>query len=167
MSTLHYNTKRVNWPDQIHAALVETTNAFRAVDAARSERVPTSEIGRLKRLAYAACERSNALQEECREVFATSRGWRFNKKGGTFDLAKGAHASNGSWFIDHAEFFDSFDQRRVALVTHSYAPPEEIANYAARRGYNAELLPFSWWNPRFSGGCRAVVFTRKIGAAWS
>jgi len=152
-----------SWPDRIHDALKETSNACRALWAARDRKAPASERVKLSQLADEAAARSNALQAECREAFSKSRGWRFNRNSQVHDLANDAVASNGAMFIDHAEFFDTINQRQVAMVTHTYAPTQEIGDYAGRRGYRAELLPFSWWNP---GGCRAVVFTRKVGAQW-
>lgn len=150
------DTEVLSWPERIHAALTETANAFRALHAARAREAPGSERATLDRLSQEAVTRSNALKAEYRDAFAKSRGWRFNKKAWAY----------GSSFIDHAEFFDSPDQKRFALVTHSYASKEDLARYAAQRGYHAELLPFSWHNPYFSGGCRAVVFTLKAGAKW-
>ena len=150
------------WADRIHTALEATADAFRALHDARFESRPFSEIAELKRAAYAAVERSNALQAQCREQFAASRGWRWNRKAKTL-LDPFTYARNGARFLDHEEFFDSIDQKRVALVTHSYAPAQELADYGARHNYTTELLPFSWWNP---SGCQAVVFTRKIGAEW-
>jgi hypothetical protein len=151
------------WPDRIHDALVETAEAFTAWHDARAAGVSWSERVQLRKRADGAVERSNLLKTSCRQAFADSRGWRFNRKAWTADLAKDARGSNGARFIDHVEFFDSLDERRVAMVTHSYAPSAELADYAARRGYIAEKLPFSWWNP---GGCRCVVFTRKAGVKW-
>jgi hypothetical protein len=150
-------------PYRIHDALVETAEAFRAWHAARDADAPASECIRLRKRADDAVARSNALQTACRQAFADTRGWRWNRKAWTADLANDARGSNGARFIDHPEFFDSLDERKVALVTHSYAPAQEIADYAARRGYIAEKLPFSWWNP---AGCRCVVFTRKAGVKW-
>ena len=54
-------------------------------------------------------------------------------------------------------------ERRVALVVHSHATKEELADWAARHSWNCELIPFSWWSPKYR---RAVVFTRRIGASW-
>lgn len=151
------------WPNRIHDALVETAEAFRAWYDARYAGAPALECMRLRKRADDTLARSNALREACRQAFADSRGWRWNRKAWTYDLAKDSCGSNGARFIDHAEFFDSLDERKVAMVTHSYAPAAELADYAARRGYIAEKLPFSWWNP---AGCRCVVFTRKVGAKW-
>jgi hypothetical protein len=165
-----------SWPERIHDALVETAEAFRAWHAARDTGASWSERVRLRKRADDAVARSNALKEACRQAFADSRGWRWNRKAWvvdhqawtdrkawTADMATNARGSNGARFLDHVEFFDSLDERKVAMVTHSYAPAQEIADYAARREYIAELLPFSWWNP---AGCRCVVFTRKAGVKW-
>jgi hypothetical protein len=157
---------KASWPDRIHDALVETADAFTTWHAARDVGAPAMERIRLRKRADDAVARSTALQTACRQAFGDSRGWRWNRKAWTADLAKDARGSNGAMFLDHVEFFDSIDERRVALVTHSYAPAQEIADYAARRGYIPELLPFSWWNPRFGGGCRCVVFQRKAGVKW-
>jgi hypothetical protein len=154
---------KASWPDRIHDALVETAEAFTTWHAARDADAAPSERIRLRKRADDAVARSNAMRAACRQAFADSRGWRFNRKAWTADLSKDARGSNGSSFLDHVEFFDSINERRVALVTHSYAPAQEIADYASRRGYIAELLPFSWWNPV---GCRCVVFTRKAGVKW-
>jgi len=158
---------KASWPDRIHDALVETAEAFTAWRAARDAGTPYWERVQLRKRADNAVERSNALRAACRQAFADSRGWRWNRKAWTADLAKDARGSNGSSFLDHVEFFDAVGERKVALVTHSYAPAREIADYAARRGYIAEKLPFSWWNPRFGGGCCCVVFTRKAGVKWT
>jgi hypothetical protein len=155
-----------SWPDRIHDALVETAEAFTAWHDARYAGAIWSERVQLRKRADNAVARSNALQLACRQEFADSRGWRWNRKAWMADLANDACGSNSARFIDHSEFFDSLNERKVALVTHSYAPAQEIADYAARRGYIPELLPFSWWNPRFGGGCRCVVLTRKAGVKW-
>lgn len=155
-----------SWPQRIHVALVETAEAFTAWHDARDAGASWSERVQLRKRADDAVARSNALKESCRKAFADSRGWRWNRKAWTADLAKDSTASNSARFLDHVEFFDSLNERKVALVTHSYAPASELADYAARRGYIAEKLPFSWWNPRFGGGCCCVVFTRKAGVSW-
>jgi hypothetical protein len=151
------------WADRIHMGLVETADAFNALHEARKQ---GSSTAKLDRLSQEAANRSNALKAECRDAFARSRGWTFNKKENAL-LDPFAYASNGARFIDHAEFFDSLDQKRVALVTHSYAPAQDLADYAERHGWTAELLPFSWWNPKVRGGTRAVLFTLKMGAKWA
>jgi hypothetical protein len=153
---------QVTWPDRIHDALVETAEAFTAWHASHD---PGERI-KLDRLAQEAATRSNALRAACRKAFADSRGWWWNRKAWTADMANDAHGSNGERCTEHVEFFDSIDQRKVAMVTHSYVPAAELADYAARRGYIAEKLPFSWWNPRFDGGCCCVVFTLKAGVKW-
>jgi hypothetical protein len=51
----------------------------------------------------------------------------------------------------------------VGMITHTAATPEEISAFAARNGYNAELLPFSWDAPNYH---TAVLFTLKAGATW-
>jgi hypothetical protein len=124
------------WPDRIHDALIETARVFTAWRAARDAGVNWSEGVRLRKRADVAVERSNALRMACRQAFADSRGWRWNRKAWTADLSEDARGA------------------------------QEIADHAARRGYIAEKLPFSWWNSRFSGGCCCMVFTRKAGVNW-
>jgi hypothetical protein len=149
------------WADLIHDAMVEMDDAFSALHAARAAGEPT---GTLDRIAQEAAARSNTLRDECREAFAKSRGWMFNKKTSAM-LDPFSRASNGARFIDHGEFFDSLDQKCVALVTHSLAPAQELADYGERHGWKAELLPFSWQrNPRFT---QCVLFTLKVGARWA
>jgi hypothetical protein len=153
----------LKWPDRIGAALEETANAFRALWTARDRKAPTSARVKLSRLADEAAARSNALQAECREAFAKSRGWRRNKTGWTRDQSTDAYGIYSRQIVHHAEFYDAPEQKQFALVTHTAATKEEIAHYAARRGYRAELLPFSWECP---GYYSAVVFTLKPGARW-
>lgn len=152
-----------SWPVRINATLDETERAFRALHDAQRSHAPGAERARLDRLSQEAGARSNALQAECREAFAKSRGWRYNKRAWTYDRSKEAHGIYSRSIVHHVEFYDSPDERKHALVTHTAATKEEIARYAARRGYNAELLPFSWECP---GYYSAVVFTRKAGATW-
>jgi hypothetical protein len=139
-----------SWPDRIHDALVETAEAFTAWHATRD----AGERIKLDRLAQAAAARSNALRAACRQAFADSRGLRFNRKAWMADMANDACGSNGERFIEHVEFFDSLGERKVAMVTHSHAPAQEIADYAAdtsRRDY------------RSAGGIRASM---ADAAAW-
>jgi hypothetical protein len=151
----------MSWADRIHAALVETDDAFSALHAARAAGEPT---GALDRISQEAAARSNRLRDECRDAFARSRGWTYNKKTHAFDWPRDVYASNGARFIrPHGEYFDNLDQKLVALVAHSEAPAQDLADYGARHGYICELLPFSWVNPKFF---RAVLFTRKMGASW-
>lgn len=136
-------------------AIDKRTRAWQAVNVARyaTPKVAPGEWARLVREADMALDQTNSLQTECRDAFARSRGWRLNKKAWLIDYP----------CVDHAEFFDSPDKKRVGLVTHSYASKERLAEYAADHNLIAELLPFSWYSP---GGCLAVVFTLKPNATW-
>jgi hypothetical protein len=154
----------VTTAEQLHQALRETDEAFDAWREARIRRAP--ECARLDRLAQEACARSNALREQCRKAFADSRGWRYNHKvlAYMFHHPKDQWSDSGDRFIDcHTEAYCDDQRNVVALVSHTFSTPQEMADYAARHGYKAELLPFSWRSPRF---LRAVVFTLKPGSAW-
>jgi hypothetical protein len=151
----------MSWADRIQTALLETDDVFAALHEARKNGEPTTK---LDRAAQNAANRLRALQTECRAAFARSRGWTFNKKIHPFDWPKDMYASNGARFIrPHAEYFDSLDQKLVAMVAHSAAPAQELADYGARREWRAELLPFSWHGKGYNG----VVFTLKMGASWA
>ena len=150
----------MSWPERIHAALVETDDAFDALHAARAAGEPTAS---LDRISQEAANHSNGLQKSCRDAFAKARGWTFNRKADAM-LDPFTRASNGARLIERGEFFDALDQKYVAFVTHSFAPAQELADYGAQRGWKAELLPFSWQNPRH---CQCVLFTLKLGAKWT
>jgi hypothetical protein len=151
-----------NPAEMIIAATKEARELHAAYRTARAKGAPeraSLDIGQT--LAY---EKLRDLKAAVRSVFARSRGWSFNKRKWTMDYP----------VLDHCEFYDAPDQKQIALVTHSYATLDEIARYAARRGFIAEKLPFSWHNPGPSvphgqigpWPCTAVVFTLKPGATW-
>ena len=74
-----HDQEKVSWPHQIHDALMETARAFRAWHDARYAGAPATDRIRLRKRADNAVARSNALREACRQAFADSRGWRFNR----------------------------------------------------------------------------------------
>jgi hypothetical protein len=119
-----------------------------------------SEVRKADLAMRAAAERFNNLKAATRDAFAKSRGWRYDRKRYAHVAEYGAY---GRRIIKHPEFFRDAEGTHVGMVTHSAATPEEAAAYAARHGYNAELLPFSWDNPVVH---IAVLFTLKAGAIW-
>ncbi len=148
------------WAERIHAALLETDDAFSALHAARAAGEPTAT---LDRLSQEAANRSNKMIAACRDAFARARNWTYNRKAGVVIEHNDKTARDCDRIIDRGEYFDSLSERRVALVVHSHATKEELADWAARHSWNCELIPFSWWSPKYR---RAVVFTRRIGASW-
>ena len=96
--------------------------------------------------------------------FAEARGWRVSKRFFTpEDLRAGRvgreKGNRHSPEIDHAQcFFDGF-RHPVALLTHSYAPWEQLVAFAEAQHLSIERLPVSWYNP---DGCIAALLTRKI-----
>ena len=104
-----------------------------------------------------------------RKLFAESRGWIVGKHG--FSLRQLLTATHGrSWYdyrgecwhpeIDHPEFYrlPRRPWRPTAILSHSYAPPAQIATFAAEHGLAAEFLEKSWY---FPGATTAVVFTAR------
>jgi hypothetical protein len=135
--------------------------AARALSKARGG--PRSELLKADREFYAALEKRNALRTSARDAFAASRGWHYDKKLWCHvgeDSARGMYSRR---FVKHPEFFRDRDGKVVGLITHTDAKMEEVAAYAARSGYTAEQLPFSWEEP---GYYDAVLFTLKAGARW-
>ena len=142
------------------AARDEYMAAYRAHDQAR-QRKAWSEVRKLDRDMTAALERFNALQASARTAFAKSRDWRHDKRQWTYVPDRvGEHSRR---VIKYPEFYRDKEGSTVGLITHSAAKPEEIAAYAARNGYNAELLPFSWAYPSTH---IAVLLTLKAGVTW-
>ena len=119
-----------------------------------------SEYLKADRAMYAALEKYNALKESARTAFAASRGWRYDRKRWVHVQERGMYSRR---LVKHPEFFRDKDGTVVGLITHTDAKIEEVAGYAARNGYTAEQLPFSWECP---GYYDAVVFTLKAGATW-
>jgi hypothetical protein len=139
----------------IQAALDATADAFRALWDAKAQKAPMLERNKLRLQADMAAMRSNLLQDQAPKAFAASRGWRLSKGS--------AHSFDYPQTINHAQFFKDSDGRRVGLVSHTRASRDQIARYAAANGYNAEVLPFSWYSPRWN---TAVLFTLRAGARW-
>jgi hypothetical protein len=160
------NTKTT--PEQIRAAAREIVTADRALTVARERKAPWSEISKLKRELDAAIRKLNALQEAALQEFAKPRGYKFASWGSTtYHRATERLPKNGlpPWrrgeVIDHAQIaVAGRGGQPVALISHSYSKREQIERYAKERGLQAELLPWSWWNPE---KCIAVLFTpRKL-----
>jgi hypothetical protein len=141
------------------AAHAEYVAAARARDSARTHGT-RSEYLKADRAMYAALERYNALKESARTAFAASRGWRYDRK-------RWVHVSERGFcdrrLVKHPEFFRDKEGKTVGLITHTDAKVEEVSGYAARNGYSAELLPFSW---ECAGYYEAVLLTLKAGATW-
>jgi hypothetical protein len=110
-----------------------------------------------------AVEKFHALKAETRDSFAKSRGWRYDRKRYTHVAEYGVY---GRRIIKRPEFFRDSEGAHVAMITHTAATPEECAAFAARHGFNAELLPFSWSVPAAFVEHSAVMFTLKAGAIW-
>ncbi len=149
------DTSNIQPPGEVIAAALErTADADRAWWAAREREAPSSEVERLWQNVEILAAEHTALRNQARRVFAESRGWTYNPR---------------SWYgnppiIDHAEFYDGPYRREVALVSHAYATHEKIAKFAETHRLKAEILPWSWWNPR---GCTAVLFTTlPLGSEW-
>jgi hypothetical protein len=145
------------------AAYEEYVAAARARDDARI-RARThgtrSEYLKADRAMYAALEKYNALKESARTAFAASRGWRYDKKRWVHVTERGHYERR---IVKNPEFFRDKEGNTVGLITHTNAKHEEVAGYAARNGYNAEVLPFSWLYPDIYD---AVLLTLKAGATW-
>jgi hypothetical protein len=100
--------------------------------------------------------------------FAAARGWRVAKRFFTPEALRDGriprrYQANGHFpEVDHAQCF--FDGRRhpVALLTHSYAPWEQLVAFAEAQHLRIERLPVSWYNP---DGCIAALLTRKSDSA--
>jgi hypothetical protein len=105
-------------------------------------------------------EKFHQIKAATRDAFAKSRGWRYDRKRYTLVAEYGVY---GRRIIKHPEFFRDMEGAHVGMITHTAATPDECAAFAARRGYNAELLPFSWDAPNYH---TAVLFTLKAGATW-
>lgn len=145
------------------ANLIATKEAYvtaaRARDSARTHGT-RSEYLKADRQMHAALERLNALRSSARDAFAAARGWRYDKKLWCRVPERGLYSRR---LVKHPEFFRDKDGAVVGLVTHTDAKIEEVAGYAARNGYTAVQLPFSW---ECSGYYEAVLLTLKAGATW-
>ena len=115
---------------------------------------------------------------EARRAFADLRGWAIARSGfdpldlvpeperrerrAALTLATDGHV----WChaIDHEEYYRAAGRggRPVAILSHTYAPLDEVAEFAAARGLAVEALGLpSWYSP---GNTVAVVFTRAAPA---
>ena len=143
------------------AAYKKQVAAFGARNEARDHGT-RAEYTRADVAAMAAVAEWHTLREAARDTFAKSRGWRYDRK--LFISVPQEYGAVSRRFIKNTESFRDKNGKVVGLVTHTAATPEELAAYAARRGYNAELLPFSWDAPNYHS---AVVLTLKPGATWA
>ena len=131
----------------------QMANAVRAKWALIDSKAPTAERLQASRVADVAAVVLSQLQQEAREAFAKSRGWRLSSKRRLLDPP----------VIDHAEFYLDVDGNVVGLVSHCYASKDEIATFASTYGLRAEVLPFSWWAPHVA---TAVLLTLRVGGEW-
>jgi hypothetical protein len=156
-------TKIMTGPQQLQAAYDEYRAASDLLWAARGRNALYAEIRPLKRSMHAAADRFHVWRLAVRDAFAKARGWRFDKKCWQYHVDH--LGDKGRPFINHPERFrDLATGEWVGLVTHSGATVDELAAYAHRMNYNAELLPFSWDVP--DSHYHTVVLTLKEGARW-
>jgi|ERR1700722_674422 len=144
---------------QLRAAYDAYITAAYALSDARRQGV-RAEIWKADREMTTLAEKFNNVKAATRDAFAKSRGWRYDRKRYTRVAEYGTY---GRRIIKHPEFFRDAEGAHVGLITHTAATLEEISAFAARRGYNPELLPFSWDAPNYH---TAVLFTLKAGATW-
>jgi len=109
------------------------------------------------------------MQQQARTEFLQGRpkGWQFapqREDGQTLyserllkQVARAGLEAMDYPVLDHTEVI-LCDGRPVAIVSHSYAKPEEIEQYAAAHHLNADFL---WWSWYFPGRCTAVIFTKE------
>jgi len=149
MSTPHMNPSEV-----IAAALERSADAGRAWYDAQRSVANSLEVFRLRQRLDTAAAEAIELQNQARKAFATSRGWIYNPGGWWADPP----------VIDHSEFYDGPYRRGVAMVSHTYADRESVLQFTAAHCLKAEILPWSWWNPRL---CTAVLLTTvPFGSEW-
>lgn len=114
------------------------------------------------------CPRMRELHVLCARELARANGWRLAAR----DFAP-SQLLRGSWqrtreeelrpwgagdgrVFDHCEFF-GHGRRPVGIVTHPYAPREEVERTVAERGLRLRWLHRSWY---FPAGTSAAVITR-------
>jgi len=98
-----------------------------------------------------------------RNAFARSRGW---KVADPFTVAqlKAGRMTGPRWDgvgisgreIDHPDYF-TIGRKPAAILSHSYGPWEDSAQFARDEGLNVEQLPYSWYYPL---NAHAALFTR-------
>jgi hypothetical protein len=152
---------------------VESINQLMAAYhlAVEVHRTAVSQSRDSRRTETAARQVSDALSAahmQCRMDFAKERGWRLSQR--AFTLAMLAHCRNHSRraynveyhrsIINHPEYcrYGTSPYRPVAIITHSYAPLNDVLKYIEECGFQSEVLPWSWMHPR---RCCAVVITAR------
>jgi|HubBroStandDraft_1064217.scaffolds.fasta_scaffold23300_4 hypothetical protein len=159
MSTVQPITGR----QQLQAAYDEYRAASDVLWASYRRNAMQVEVRPLRNAMHATADQFHVWRLAARDAFAKSRGWRFDKK--SWQYHAGGYGAKGRPFINHPERFrDLATGECVGLVTHTSATVDEVAAYAHRMNYNAELLPFSWDTP--DGRYHAILLTLKEGARW-
>jgi hypothetical protein len=144
------------------AAYKEMSAAVRALWDAQERKAPAAELCKLSLRADAATRVCNELEQKAREAFAKFRGWKYDKKLWVHVEERGEY---GRRIVKHPEFYrDANTYEVVGLVSHTDATREEVARFAAKHNYIAEVFPWSWNAP---GVYKAVLFTLKAGATWA
>lgn len=139
-----------------HAAYI--TAAYALSDARRQGVRPA--IWKADRAMTALAERFHTVKAATRDAFAKERGWKYDRKRWAYVREYGIY---GRRIVKHPEFFRDMEGAHVGMITHTAATLEEVSAFAARHGYNAEVLSFSWDAPDYH---TAVLFTLKAGAKW-
>jgi hypothetical protein len=148
---------------QLQAAYNEYRAASDVLWASYRRNAMQTEVRPLRAAMHLMADGFHVWRLAARDAFAKSRGWRFDKKSWQYHASE--HGAYGRPFINHPERFrDLATGECVGLVTHSAATVDELAAYAHRMGYNAELLPFSWDTP--DSRYHAIVLTLREGARW-
>jgi hypothetical protein len=144
---------------QLRAAHDAYITAAYALSDARRQGVRPA-IWKADREMAVLVEKFHLIKAATRDAFAKSRGWRYDRKRWVHVREYGIY---GRRIVKHPEFFRDAEGAHVGMITHTAATLEEVSAFAARRGYNAEALPFSWDAPNYH---TAVLFTLKAGATW-
>jgi hypothetical protein len=130
-----------------------------------------NDNGRLREYRQVREELLSLRESMCRSL-AEERGWRVAKTDFSLRQLLAGHAGRylsadylGTRHypeIDHEECFrvPVRPYRPAAILTHSYAPQGEVLEFAERCGFDAEVLPWSWYYP---SSCVAVLLTRRAG----
>lgn len=144
---------------RLRAAYDEYANASRLLWDLRPHGA-RSEIWKADVAMRVAAEKFNNTKAATRDAFAKSRGWKYDRKRWAYVRDYGRYCRR---IVKHPEFFRDMEGAHVGMITHTAATLDEVSAFAARRGYNAEVLPFSWDAPDYH---TAVLFTLKAGAKW-
>jgi hypothetical protein len=148
--------------------IAQLTSLYDAWQAASSiawygRDIPACERAIARRACTTASHKWGAARRAACDEFAAQRGWKVSSKEFTFETLRAGRRPQ-RWecgrlypVIDHADYFTQ-DGRPVAIVTHSYAPDEEVRLWAEAQRMLVEALPFSWYAP--PRHCLAYVITR-------